>query len=122
MSVVEKGRIVEACAMAAHEANRAYCVAIGDSSQPAWADAPEWQKASARNGVAGALSGNTPEQSHESWMAEKAAAGWKFGLVKDAAKKEHPCFMPYAKLPMAQKVKDEVFITVVCVVGKALGA
>lgn len=122
MSVVEKSRIIEACAMAAHEANRAYCLAIGDASQPSWGEAPEWQRSSARNGVSGALAGNTPEQSHESWLAEKSANGWKFGLVKDAAKKEHPCFMPYATLPMAQKAKDEIFITVVLAVGKALGA
>ena len=32
---------IEACARAAHEANRAYCIAIGDTSQPSWDDAPE---------------------------------------------------------------------------------
>lgn len=56
--------------------------------------------------------GNTPEQSHESWLAEKRAAGWKYGPVKDAGKKEHPCFVPYAELPAAQRVKDEIFVAV----------
>lgn len=65
--------VIEACARAAHEANRAYCIAIGDASQVAWDDAPEWQRSSARNGVVGALNGNTPEQSHEGWLAEKKA-------------------------------------------------
>jgi hypothetical protein len=110
---------IEACARAAHEANRAYCIAIGDMSQPAWEDAPEWQKSSARNGVKGALAGNTPEQSHESWLAEKQATGWKFGPVKDPEKKEHPCFVPYAELPPEQRVKDAIFTTVVRVVGAA---
>ena len=32
--------IIEACARAAHEANRAYCLALGDTSQPSWDDAP----------------------------------------------------------------------------------
>lgn len=38
-----------------HEVNRAYCAALGDLSQPPWADAPEWQRKSALNGVAFAL-------------------------------------------------------------------
>ena len=111
---------VEACARAAHEANRAYCIAIGDTSQPAWDDAPEWQKTSARNGVVGALAGNTPEQSHEGWLAEKRATGWKFGPVKDPEKREHPCFVPYTDLPQAQRRKDSIFVTVVRAVGAAL--
>lgn len=27
-----------------HEVNRAYCQALGDNSQPAWEDAPAWQR------------------------------------------------------------------------------
>lgn len=111
---------IEACARAAHEANRAYCIAIGDTSQPPWEDAPDWQRSSACNGVRGALSGNTPEQSHESWLAEKAATGWAYGPVKDPEAKLHPCFVPYADLPEAQRAKDAIFTTVVRVVGHAL--
>jgi hypothetical protein len=55
----------------------------------------------------------TPENSHESWLAEKAAAGWKFGPKKDPEKKEHPCFRPYAELPADQKAKDYLFRAVV---------
>ena len=111
---------IEACARAAHEANRAYCLALGDTSQPPWDAAPEWQKSSARNGVAGALAGATPEQSHESWLAEKKATGWKYGPVKNPDAKEHPCFVPYAELPPAQRAKDAIFTTVVRVMGAAL--
>jgi hypothetical protein len=119
MNVTNEQRI-EACARAAHEANRAYCIAIGDNSQPAWDDAPEWQKSSARNGVAGALTGATSEQSHESWFAEKHANGWQWGEVKDPERKLHPCMVPYAELPEAQRLKDHVFIAVVAAMGKAL--
>ncbi len=112
---------IEACARAAHEVIRAYCIAIGDNPQPSWDEAPEWQKSSARNGVVGALNGNTPEQSHEGWLAEKAATGWKYGPVKDTAKKEHPCCMPYADLPPQQRAKDHIFIAVVKAMGAALG-
>lgn len=112
-------RIV-AAARACHEANRAYCIAIGDKSQLGWDDSPEWQRRSAINGIDGILSGNGPEQSHESWLAEKAAAGWKYGPVKDAEAKEHPCFVPYADLPPAQKRKDAIFVTVGRVMLEAL--
>lgn len=109
-------------AQATHEANRAYCAAIGDNSQVPWEQAPDWQRSSAMNGVRGALAGNTPEQSHESWLAEKAATGWKYGPVKDADKREHPCFVPYAELPPEQRAKDHVFVTVARAMAAALGA
>lgn len=113
---------VEACARAAHEANRAYCLALGDASQPAWDAAPDWQRSSALNGVRGVLiDGNGPRQSHESWLREKAAAGWVYGTVKDPAKKEHPCFVPYDQLPVEQMAKDDVFTHVVTIVAAALG-
>lgn len=114
-------KTIEACARAAHEVNRAYCLALGDASQPLWDEAPDWQKASSRNGVAGALGGNTPEQSHEAWLEEKRATGWKYGPVKDPTKKEHPCFVPYAELPDAQQAKDHLFTATVREVARALG-
>lgn len=99
----------------AHEINRAYCASLGDDSQPAWEDAPEWQKASALVGVDMHLANQnaTPENSHESWLAQKTAEGWKYGPVKDAQKKEHPCFLPYTELPPEQKAKDYLFRSVV---------
>lgn len=118
---VALGDKLAACARAAHETNRAYCLALGDNSQPAWDEAPDWQRTSALNGVAGVLSGNTPEQSHESWLAEKRDTGWKYGPVKDPVKKEHPCFVPYAELPPEQKAKDSVYVSVVRAMAVALG-
>jgi len=118
---MENIQIVKYCAEAAHEMNRIYCEANGDFSQPSWSNAPDWQKSSALNGVSGALAGNTPEQSHESWLAEKAAGGWKYGPVKDPEKKEHPCFMPYVQLPPEQQRKDHLFLEVVRAMASALG-
>lgn len=111
---------IEACARAAHEANRAYCIALGDASQMPWDEAPEWQKTSVRKGVIGALCGNTPEQSHESWLDEMRATGWTYGPVKDADRREHPCFVPYADLPEAQRRKDALFLAVVLALDVAL--
>lgn len=104
---------IEICAAAAHMVNKAWCEAHGDHSQPDWGDAPDWQKSSARNGVNGVLAGNTPEQSHESWLAEKAATGWKYGPVKNPDAKEHPCFVPYSELPPEQQAKDHLFVATV---------
>lgn len=111
----------EACARAAHEVNRAYCLALGDTSQLPWDDAPAWQKASALKGVDGAIAGNTPEQSHESWLEEKRTTGWTWGPVKDPEKKQHPCFLPYAELPPEQRAKDALFVGTVRAVASALG-
>jgi hypothetical protein len=102
-------------ARVAHEVNRAFCKSIGDNSQVAWEDAPEWQKKSAVTGVE--FIKNTPDASpsasHDSWLAEKVADGWKYGPVKDVEKKEHPCFVPYEELPTEQKSKDYIFGAVV---------
>jgi hypothetical protein len=104
---------IEASARAAYEANRAYCMTLGDYSQVPWNEAPPWQCSSIINGVKGVIAGNGPEESHSGWLEEKRAAGWKYGPVKDADKKEHPCFLPYAELPPSQKAKDHIFIGVV---------
>lgn len=100
----------EQIARVAHEVNRAYCRAIGDTSQPSWEEAPEWQRQSAVKGVEAHSSGElTPEQSHESWLAEKRRDGWRWGPSKDPEKKEHPCFCAYDELPAAQRTKDYLF-------------
>lgn len=106
---------IEAAARAAHEANRAWCIALGDMSQPSWDDAPEWQRQSARSGVRNIVMNPaaTPEQSRENWLRDKEADGWCWGPVKDPEKKQHPCFVPYADLPSEQRAKDHIFGTVV---------
>lgn len=106
---------IETTAKAAHEINRQYCLILKDDSQVPWDEAPEWQKQSAINGVKFHLEnpGAQPEDSHDSWLAEKERDGWKYGPVKDAEKKEHPCFVPYHQLPAEQRTKDLLFTVVV---------
>lgn len=105
----------EALARMTHEANRAYCLAHGDSSQPPWEQAPEWQRESARYGVRGILSGSirTPSDSHASWLAHKIAEGWIYGPEKNIEKKTHPCLVPYERLPVVHRMKDVLFFDVV---------
>lgn len=106
---------VQDVARICHETNRAYCEALEDFSQVPWSDAPAWQKESAINGVLHHLENPTagPASSHECWLKEKEAAGWKYGPVKDPEKKEHPCFVPFEDLPESQRMKDHLFTTIV---------
>lgn len=106
---------VEEIAKVCHEVNRAYCQALGDNSQPTWEDAADWMRSNAMNGVGLHMNNPDagPEASHESWMAEKEATGWKFGPVKDAEKKEHPCMVRFIELPKDQQAKDFIFRAVV---------
>lgn len=98
-------------AILCHETNRAYCKMLGDNSQPAWPQAPEWQSASAIKGVEFHLANPdaTEAASHESWLKQKQEDGWTYGLVKDPEKKTHPCFVPFTALPAEQQVKDALF-------------
>ena len=108
---MNKEKIAKVC----HEVNRAYCQALGDNSQPPWEEAADWMKTSAMNGVDLHINnpGAGPESSHESWMAEKEATGWKYGPVKNAEDKEHPCMVPFNELPKDQQAKDFIFRAVV---------
>lgn len=98
-----------------HEANRVYCQAIGDYSQVEWPNAPDWQAESAIKGVEFCINNpNAPASAnHESWLEEKRLTGWKYGPVKDADKREHPCFVPYNELPREQRLKDHLFKAIV---------
>lgn len=106
---------IEQIAKTCHEVNKAFCEHLGDTSQPKWEDAPDWQKESAVNGVKYHLENpnSKPSDSHNNWMAEKKADGWIYGEVKDPEKKEHPCMVEYEELPKDQQTKDALFIAVV---------
>lgn len=112
---------IETCAHAAHEMNRVYCLSHGDDTQVPWEEAPDWQKESCIK-VRGVLAGNGPAESHASWLVEKKATGWKYGPVKDADKKEHPCMLPYEELPEFQRRKDELFVATVKAIAAAMKA
>jgi hypothetical protein len=114
---------VNVISAACHMANRAYCIGIGDTSQPTWESAPEWQKNSIRSGVRAMLENpsQTPVMSHEGWLNYKKAEGWKYGPVKNVKLKEHPCLVPYDQLPEDQRRKDELFISTVRSMSEVLG-
>lgn len=105
-----------------HEANRALCEALGDTSQPKWEDAPQWQKDSALHGVDHhlRLPGSGANHAHIAWCEEKEAAGWVYGPVKDPEKKTHPCLVPFEDLPPEQQAKDYLFKAVVGALARTL--
>jgi len=43
---------------------------------------------------------------HEIWAAGRVAQGWRHGPVRDDARKEHPCLVPYEELPEDEKDYD----------------
>lgn len=108
---MEAEKIARVC----HEANRAYCLGLGDATQAAWEYAPDWQRKSAITGVEFNLANpDAPASaSHDSWLDEKRRDGWTWGETKDPDKKQHPCFVPYEDLPLDQQRKDALFKAIV---------
>lgn len=113
---------IEVIASVCHQANKGICEATGDLSQKDWDEAEEWQKNSCIAGVNFLIThpNAKPEHSHESWLLHRSVEGWKFGPEKDAEKKEHPCMVPYEKLPVHQRIKDHVFHAIVRTALKAI--
>ena len=46
------------------------------------------------------------ENTHSIWAKGRIADGWRFGPERNDARKEHPCLVPYAELPEAEKEYD----------------
>jgi hypothetical protein len=91
---------------------------LGDNSLLPWEDAPEWQKESSRDGVrfqfAQFAAGIEPSASatHDEWLKQRKAAGWKHGKAKNHEAKEHPSLVAYADLPLEEKLKDYLFAAI----------
>jgi len=62
---------IDDIACVCHEANRAYCLALGDYSQAPWDFAPLWQRKSAINGVQFHVKNPDSKAAHspECWLA-----------------------------------------------------
>ena len=106
------GKIARVC----HEVINT-CSAVQDSEYKKipWDKCPKNQVESCRRGVIFHLENPNAvgEHSHNAWMEEKKSKGWKYGPVKDAKEKTHPKLISYDKLSKIEKLKDEIFHTVV---------
>lgn len=105
---------IEEIAEVCHEANRVLQRHLNeDAVSPRWAEAPEWQRESAIDGVRNARAGASPEESHLNWLEFKEKDGWVYGETKDEDAKTHPCMVPYDELPPEQRSKDALFTSIV---------
>ncbi len=43
---------------------------------------------------------------HEVWAQGRMAEGWTYGPVRDDARRETPCMVPYEELPESEKEYD----------------
>jgi len=46
------------------------------------------------------------ENVHDTWAKGRMDAGWTYGPVRDDAKKQHPCLVPYGELSESEKAYD----------------
>lgn len=98
-------------AMLAHELNRAYCTAIGDTVPAQWDKCHVSLQQSAVNGALFWMEhpDAPPSAGHDAWMAARADAGWRLGAKKDEVEKTHPNMRPFEALTKEQEMKDILF-------------
>jgi hypothetical protein len=103
-----------------HETLRAYRAALGEEPLPAWDDAPEWQRTATLAAVEFRLANPDagPAAQHDAWAADKRAAGWTYGAVRDDAARTHPALVPYDQLPESERRKDALVAAVVHALAK----
>ena len=53
-----------------------------------------------------ALTERIAENVHDVWAVSRIEQGWTYGPVRDDAKKETPCLVPYNDLPESEKEYD----------------
>lgn len=52
----------------------------------------------------------SPKQLHNDWVEAYKKMGWRYGPVRDVARKTHPDMVPYDELGELERDKDAVFI------------
>jgi hypothetical protein len=115
---LETPETIEQAARVCHEALRALSQTLGDNSMLPWDDAPEWQRQSSRDGVrfqfaqfaAGIES--SASATHDEWLKQRSATGWKHGESKDHQTKQHPSLVAYGELSASEKLKDYLFAAI----------
>jgi hypothetical protein len=55
----------------------------------------------------------TPETVHDTWVEFMVDSGWSPGAFIDPDDKTHPNLVSYTDLPFTERLKDEIFMTVV---------
>lgn len=109
-------------AQVVHESVRAWQKANGQAPAPAWGRAAGWMKAASVEAVRWRLAnpGAGVSAQHDRWMAEKVAAGWKYGRTKNGTRKTHPLMVAYRELPEIERRKDALVNAVIDSLAKAM--
>jgi RyR domain-containing protein len=94
-----------------HEAFRAWCASLGDTTKPPWEQAEEWRRDFAVNGVRQVLNGASPSDIHDLWRSRRQAAGWTHGDQKAPRLRKTPNLVPYDQLRNPDEMKKAALFT-----------
>lgn len=65
------------------------------------------------------------ENVHDTWAKGRIDEGWTYGPVRDDARKQHPCLVPYSDLPESEKAYDRATaistLKFICKMGYRIG-
>lgn len=112
--------MLEAAARAAHEAVRAYMLALGDASSPPWNAVPDELREVVMRDVDAVFSGATPQVLHERWKRREEARGWRYGEKADKVKKTSPGLAAWDALSDEYKRRIGLMQSVALATGEAL--
>ncbi len=100
----------------AHEADRTLAAINGDMTVGGWPHLQAWERTSAIAGVRQAVQtrGVSAEVLHEAWRRDKIEAGWTHGPHFDLSGKADPLLLPWHLLTPLQRLRDALFLGVVC--------
>lgn len=113
---------IETVASVCHEANKQFCDSQGEEDlHKHWKDLNENEKKVSIQALRGLfqyqdeiLASPVRLFAERAWLEWKKAVqsqGWVYGPTKDVVKKTHTCIVDqYDKLPLYEKVKDEIYI------------
>ncbi len=104
---------VERASVVVHQTIQAIQIELDEPPAGDWHTTTEDNREFTRSSVREAQAGQTPRQSHETWMRDKIAAGWTYGPIRDNDRKIHPLLVSYDHLAPEQRAKDAALIAVV---------
>src|SRR4051812_48275708 len=81
-------------------------VVVEDNSKLKYSPRPLDTKAVALPREIIELTEQLARNTHENWSRQRLAEGWRYGPVRDDARKEHPSLVPYEELSESEKQYD----------------